>query len=180
VYTAGTLSYWSGFGELAEPSRVDDQYATLVAGVSSPANFTSNNQSGITFPVKNTSTGLNSNAGYVLRNMAEQAGAPTQYALMGHGRDQNCIGQAVVLAYPNTPDNGFYVAPVSVIHENALRARMPGMYESLHGPAGGLVSDWSEFDGNIIGLEGRKIRCFRARCWDQIGLLAFDLTGPWR
>jgi hypothetical protein len=57
---------------------------------------------------------------------------------------------------------------------------MPGLYESLHGTTGGIISNWSEFPSSIIGLEGRRVVCLHARNNDQIGLLAFDVTGPWR
>ncbi len=180
LWYGGGFPYWYTFGELVGTTREVDQYATVLGGMADSNRLNESVWNGAFFPIRRNSAEGNSASGYTLRGVDELEGAPLQYNLWGHGWDQNCLGVAGCLTYPHRTDNGFYLAPVRMAQQNTIRAAMPGLYESLHGTAGGLVTNWSEFNGSIVGLEGRRLICFHARCYDQIGLLGFDVTGPWR
>ncbi len=97
------------------------------------------------------------------------------------GSDGNS-GGALSLAFPNTPDNGILVNPVHVGHDNALRGVMPGLYHTCQNWLGTFSH------GQVIPatdeLPGRKLLILRSGVpngsQNSMGMVAIDITGPWR
>ncbi|QNT25373.1 hypothetical protein [Ralstonia solanacearum] len=91
-------------------------------------------------------------------------------------------GNALALAFPNTPDNGVLVNPVHIGHDNALRGVMPGLY---HTPQNwlGTFSHGKVIEGTDA-LAGRNLLVLQSGNPNgnlgTMGMVALDITGPWR
>ncbi len=181
LWSGGGYPWWVSFGELASPTREVDSYMTVL-GAMGDSNRHADPYiwNGAFMPIRRNGNEGNASTGFTLRGPNEVEGSPAQYNLWGHGWDEQALGNTAPLSYPHPTDNGFYVSPVRMVQNYTIRAVMPGLYESLHGNANGMVTDWSAFPGTIAGLEGRKVVCFHARNYTEVGLISFDVTGPWR
>lgn len=180
LFSGGGYPQWNTFGEMTAPTRENDQYMTVLGAMGDSNQHANSVWNGAFFPIRRNANEGNSGTGYTLRGPSELEGIPVQYNCWGHGWDQNALGALAPLAYPHPTDNGFYVMPVRLIQSRSVRCLLPGLYESLHGHGNGLLGNWSEFNGNIAGLEGRRVVLLQARSYTETGLLAFDVTGPWR
>ena len=136
---------------------------------------------GVFQPSGRSSTGNSQTTAYLLRGLAMLEGTPVQYANMGHCWDETAIGETICFPYPHKTDNGMMVCPVRCVSEQSLRGYMPGFYESMHGNVTtGAVPVGTIFDGEFLGLEGRKMLVITGRNYTSVGAALFDTTGPWR
>lgn len=164
------------FGDIVS-YKPGDVWATMLTGnctqnsTSYSANGTMASQTSI-----NATTAFTSNSTVLARNFTAVAGA--QYVgLYGSGLSHGCLGSTAAISYPHAVDNGFYLVPVAVTQTNpsAIRGRLPGAYECLHGRA---LNNLDIID-NVQGLPGRKFMCLYGSAYSTNGCLMIDITGPW-
>ena len=181
VFTGGSWPYWHYFGELASPFIADDPYCTVIAGMNVPNAIGDYGQlNGAFYPSGRNNSGAGSNCAFLLRGIGMLADTPVQHSNMGHCWDEQAIGEAACFPYPHKNDNGMMICPVRCCSEQALRGYLPGFYESMHGNISNSIAVGSSFDGEFVGLEGRKMLFVVGRSYTSIGAALFDTTGPWR
>lgn len=81
------------------------------------------------------------------------------------------------LAFPNAPDNGILVAPISLLESTSVRGELPGILASPQAAGANIA------DGQLIsGVSGyNRTLLYRQACQAAgvFGGVFFDLTGPW-
>lgn len=92
------------------------------------------------------------------------------------GRSGNNMG----VPYPNGPDFSLQMHPIYIQQEQGhIRGTLPGAFAVLHDAAG--LPDHGSVISNVVGYSGRKFVVLDYSFEDtKRGLMAFDITGPWR
>lgn len=169
-------NYCMGFGDVIS-YKPGDVWCTMLTGgttqaqASTPSNGLFNAVSSITAPTAFASSMM------LARDYTAVPG-PKYVALLGSiVSGTTCIGSTAAISYPHAIDNGFYVVPVVLSQgaPSAIRGRMPGFYDSLHG----RVLNNLDIVENVQGLTGRKLMCLYAHQGASTGCIMLDITGPW-
>lgn len=205
AYTTGRLEY---FGELANVSRPNDKFATLITGFDQAnSSYTIGNsyssQPGYSgYPLVGSSlfnlavNVTNSAEGMFLARSHTQIGNEVAAQLHGSTATMTTSNYYIVpsgvtegsasrsLPYPNPPDNGLYFAENILVKQDSsgIRGTLPGYCQVLQTrPLGG----WQGVIGNIPNAPGRRfVTCegnahpYYSIFWQ--GEVFLDLIGPWR
>lgn len=162
-----------GFGDTI-PTRAGDTFSSFVAGYWS-ANMTGHGSNTISALLVNValSTAGSTPPLYFPRSFTG-VGSPTPASVLANTGSGDVLG-SLRTPYPHTPDNGFYMMPLLAAHNSIIRARLPGLYESYHGPC---FADRTTLS-NVQGLLGRTFMMGQFQQGSSSQALLFDLTGPW-
>jgi hypothetical protein len=134
--------------------------------------------------------GITTYTNYTQFGITTGAGATTVYPHGGTAQIANdkVLGTTVMFTYPNAPDSGFYISPVTIIGKTPslhIRGKYPGIYEGLHGQQ---LPDLTYVDA-VSGYPGRIFLNLATTNFVYLGqgdstTLVFghvliDITGPW-
>jgi len=94
----------------------------------------------------------------------------------------NCVGAIGIMAAPNAPDSGYYVAPVNIVESYAAsynwRGRLPGFYFPLQANP---INNYETMT-NVTGLSGITLTGLSVNetgINNTVGLVLVDTFGPW-
>jgi hypothetical protein len=173
----GGYFWWVAFGDIIS-TRANDPYTAFLAGCHAANCQTNTNagwcHNGFSAPAVRTANPQSPSC-YIVRSFNQTTGAVIMNQ-MGHGWDQNGLGQAAIFPYPNPIDNGFMMTPLLCMQGGVLRGRMPGVFEPLQGRC------LNQFDiiENVEGYPGRKFMAlwlYALNSNSSTGMLMFDITG---
>lgn len=112
---------------------------------------------------------------YVARNYT-QTGTSTAAGMMGDLSVSSVLGIAG-FPYPNPPNNGLVLTPVSIVESGVLRSQaMPGLYQPLHD----LPLTHLNTVTDIPGFPNRTFQAFDLSNGSGRAQCLIDITGPWR
>lgn len=176
--TSNTSAFGIGFGDTV-PFKTGDIYSGFTAGTAGESQFGANimyNGLANTATSFSVSTPAATVAVFTFsRDFTGVSGAKTAQ-IMGSGFS-GTLGGTVTITYPHSLDNGFYMTPAILIQASPalIRARLPGMFESLHGqcfPQATVID-------NVQGYSGRKFIMLGLKAANTTGCAVIDITGPW-
>jgi hypothetical protein len=163
-----------GFG-YAIPVKSGDAFNTFVAG-----NFQFTNTTGNLFACGMCVSGVlgsTPNTNFYWPRQYQQTGTAVAGVMAGPGTSASVIGGKSQITFPNGADSGFYCEAL-LANDGALqyRARMPGIYESLHN------APWVNYDEitNVTGLSGVTLMNVVLTSGGTIGQILIDKFGPWQ
>jgi hypothetical protein len=165
------------FGDIISYS-VGDVYGTYLSGNFSLSDIY--DSGGLSQTYNSPGSAINNslaNGNGILARSYTGVDAHTTCVLIGSMVANGVIGGNNMLSYPHPVDNGLYVVPVVVGQStpNAIRGRMPGLYDSYHNvplPDGAVVDA-------VQGLPGRKLMAQWTYYSYTRGCAFIDITGPW-
>jgi hypothetical protein len=177
MQASGGFLWWMAFGDIIS-TRANDPYTAFIAGCSA-ANCQTNTyhgwcHNGFSAPAVRTSNPQSPSC-YIVRSFNQTLGAAIMNQ-MGHGWDQNGLGQCAIFPYPHPVDNGFMMTPLLCMQGGVLRGKMPGVFEPLQG----RCLDQFSIVENVDGYPGRKFMALWAYALNSdssTGMLMFDITG---
>lgn len=177
IASPGTNMGSVAFGDAIE-FKPGDAYASFVTGSSQPNNLTSHQYNGLF----NAATSITNNIpgttqpGIIFARDFTVVPSARAGQIYASGLNVQ-LGLMTYIAYPHQIDNGFYMVPVLVTQgaPSLIRARMPGLFEPMHGPCfpNGTIID------NVQGYVGRKFMMLYGKNSSSVGACVIDITGPW-
>jgi hypothetical protein len=177
MQASGGYLWWMGFGDIRS-MRASDSYSGFLAACHAANQQQGSSggacHNGMSAPAVRTASPTSPSC-YIVRSYSQVIGAAIMNQ-MGHGWDQQSIGSAVMVQYPNPLDNGFYLTPLMCMQGGVIRGRMPGVFEPLHG----RCLDQFDIVENVEGYPGRKFMalwCYALSGSAATGMLMFDITG---
>lgn len=89
-------------------------------------------------------------------------------------------GSNAAIPYPNYADGGLYVSPQFLVEGTAgsLRGNVPGAYGCPQTVADGQFATGNSVTG-VTGLPGRTLKAVTCGASPLLGVMFFDITGPW-
>lgn len=172
--TAAT-SFLYSFGHF-NTFKSGDGFNTFIAG---PVTFNSASPSqyGLTGCVLLANYQSASPGIYVARSYTQTGGSINP----GHvvpGMPSGTVGASALIAYPNSVDNGLYVAAMHLVESATgapFRGRIPGIYAPMH------QTPLNNYDvaTNVVGLTGASLIALTASNSSGTGQVFIDTVGPW-
>ena len=178
IEVPGTDMMAVAFGDLI-PFKPGDAYCSFATGNTETNQFSSTQYCGLfngVTSITNIATHYPSGPQLYLPRDFTAAPGSRGAQVFGAGIG-TLLGQGVYINYPHMIDNGFYMTPVLAVQgtPSLIRARVPGMYEPMHGPC---FQNSTKIE-NIQGFPGRKFMMLYGKHGNSVGSLVFDITGPW-
>lgn len=191
VVTGQNVYHAYGFGHFIS-YKASDGYNTFLSGSNGPSAYSTTVSNtayaGLSYDHGMNATAVNANVMlYVPRAYAQTGGAVQIGATsMKSTANLTSLGMATSgIVYPNGPDSGLWLNPVSVVDFSGsavnIRGRFPGMYTHAHSTI--PQSNYDTLTG-VTGLSGvTLIACSVSNNTTNNttvqGMVYFDITGAW-
>lgn len=171
---------WAAFGEF-KSVRSADPYRFLISA------HTNTESPGTSTGIYNFCYSGRSGYQYLPRGFENLGGSVLFETASWPSATYSSGASAAPLAYPNGPNNGLYLTPLDIFERigatNAmhLRGTYPGVLMVPHRVANRIAPDahTAYMDTSVAGYEGRVVGFLPIGGDGEVGVVAFDLTGPW-
>jgi hypothetical protein len=162
-----------GFGEFTSYKSADAYNTFICAGAGSSPNFV---VTGLASP-QTIGTAAAITAGFYAARSYTQIGTSQALNSLSPLNTTACLGSTGII-YPNAADSGLYLAPLMIAEAltgGPVRGRFRGAFVPMHAMP---LATYDQVP-NPVGLSGTTVMAQQVSNSTLLGMLFFDITGPW-